>query len=423
MSDPPSWKNCVEHAALSDVGLRRSNNQDSMASVVSSSEESWRRRGDLFLVCDGMGAHAAGELASKLAVDTIPLTYHKLTDQPPAVALKRAIEDANRIIYSRGQANPDFQGMGTTSSSLLLLPQGAIVAQVGDSRVYRLRGPNFEQLSFDHSLDWELTRAGKLGGHPVPQNIPKNIITRSLGPNAEVEVDLEGPLPVLAGDVYVVCSDGLSGPVDDKEIGALVGCLPPDQAVQVLVDLANLRGGPDNITVIVARVREDLRDEDHDTIQRPETPRRRTGAATWLGLIAGLAVAAGLAIGVHPLAGLVGAVVTLVLTLLAVLMGARKPAPTAPPWRAMSHQPGPHGCWPWAPDEAFIAELVKTLQQLRNAAMEEDWKIDWGKLEGMESRAQQGVAANQYPAAVREYGGAISFMMRELKRQIPGDQQ
>src|SRR6185369_2097132 len=108
-------------------------------------------RGHVFVVADGMGAHAAGELASKMAADGIPHNYHKIHDQPAVWAIAKAVEEINDQINQRGQANIDFQGMGTTSSVLVLLPQGALVAHVGDSRVYRLRGEQLEQLTFDHS--------------------------------------------------------------------------------------------------------------------------------------------------------------------------------------------------------------------------------------------------------------------------------
>src|SRR5882757_7439315 len=168
------WQDYLEHAELSDVGLRRSNNQDSMNHVLAGNREDWERRGHLFMVADGMGAHAAGELASKLSADNVPLTYYKLPDVSPAVAIQKAVEDAHQKIHSRGISNPDFKGMGTTTSVLLLLPQGAVVAHVGDSRVYRLRGNRLEQLSFDHSLQWEMMAHSKLRPDEVPPYVPKN---------------------------------------------------------------------------------------------------------------------------------------------------------------------------------------------------------------------------------------------------------
>ena len=221
--------------------------------LLASDADSWRRRGHVFVVADGMGAHAAGELASKMAADGIPHTYYKLRDESPPDAIRKSVREANQQIHRRGQANPEFKGMGTTTDVLVILPQGALVAHVGDSRVYRLRGTKLEQLTFDHSLVWEMSASGQFADGAAVNLVPKNIITRSLGPHAHVQVDLEGPYPIEMGDTFLLCTDGLTGLVKDEEIGVILGVLPPGEAAQVLIDLANLRGGPDNITVIVVR--------------------------------------------------------------------------------------------------------------------------------------------------------------------------
>lgn len=246
-------KHTVEHVAQSDMGLRRPTNQDHFAAVPAGSDDMWHARGHLFIVADGMGGHAAGERASELATDVIPLTYQKLRDRPVSQALKEAVQEANKVIHQRGLANPDFQGMGTTTTALVLLPDRALAAHVGDSRLYRLRGNQLQQLSFDHSVLWELSAAGHDASQFAPDNFLKNRITRSLGPKSEVEVDLEGPFPLQAGDTFFLCSDGLSGQVADQELGKILRCLPPEEAAPLLVNLANLRGGPDNITVLIVR--------------------------------------------------------------------------------------------------------------------------------------------------------------------------
>src|SRR5262245_14236832 len=247
----------LKHASVSDLGMRRTNNQDAIGVVVTRDVATWAARGHLLMVADGMGAHAAGELASKIAVDNIPHTYFKLRDLYPPAALRQAIRDANTAIHSKGQSSIGFQGMGTTCSCLVLLPQGALVAHIGDSRIYRLRGDVLEQLTFDHSLVWEMAAAGQMPQEDVPAYIPKNVITRSLGPHSSVHVDLEGPYNAAPGDVFLLWSDGLSGPVSDEELGALLQCMPPEEAAETLVDLANLRGGPDNISVIIAGLKDD----------------------------------------------------------------------------------------------------------------------------------------------------------------------
>src|SRR5215470_4178004 len=142
------WSDCLEYSAATDVGMRRANNQDAHVEVLAPDLETWARRGHVFAVCDGMGAHAAGELASEIAAEGIPHTYLKLQDLPPAEAIRRSIQEVNSSIHLKGQSNAEFQGMGTTASVLVLLPQGAVVAHVGDSRVYRLRRNCLEQLTF-----------------------------------------------------------------------------------------------------------------------------------------------------------------------------------------------------------------------------------------------------------------------------------
>jgi protein phosphatase len=243
----------IEHSSLTDVGVRRSHNQDDYAVHLASDETQWEQRGHLFLVADGMGAHAVGEKASEQAASVIPHIYEKTTHEGPASALRKAFVEANASIHACGQQNREFQGMGTTTSALLLRPEGAWIAHVGDSRVYRIRAGWIEQLTYDHSLVWEYARLKKIDPADVV-DIPPNVIHRCLGPEPLVQVDIAGPHPVQAGDAFLVCSDGLSGQVSDHEIGAVVSSMAPADACRFLVDLANLRSGPDNITVIVVRV-------------------------------------------------------------------------------------------------------------------------------------------------------------------------
>lgn len=245
----------VEYYCVTDVGVRRSHNQDAYMEQVASNEETWIKQGHLFLVADGMGAHAVGELASEKAAKIIPHTFSKYAEAGPAQALYRAYQEANQAIFQLGNQNIGFAGTGTTATTLVLHPSGAWIAHVGDTRIYRVRGGQIEQLTYDHSLRWEVAR--RRGQDPEKvTDVASNAIVRSLGPDVTVQVDIEGPHPIQAGDIYVLCSDGLSGLVTDAEIGAIASTLDVQQAAQFLVALANLRGGPDNITVIVARVLE-----------------------------------------------------------------------------------------------------------------------------------------------------------------------
>src|SRR4051794_36055121 len=162
--------------------MRRSNNQDSHTAVRAPNPEVWRNRGHVFMVADGMGAHAVGELASKLACDNIPHNYLKSRTGTPAEAITKAYREVGTLIHTRAAANREFQGMGTTCSTLILLPAGALIAHVGDSRVYRVRAGRIDQLSFDHSLVWELVKRNHLPNEQALRSVPRNVITRSLGP-------------------------------------------------------------------------------------------------------------------------------------------------------------------------------------------------------------------------------------------------
>ena len=251
---PSDWDDRVRDAAVTDTGMRRASNQDSLAVVRASSPELWRTRGHLFMVADGMGGHAGGNVASKLACDNIPQNYHQLASLEPAEALLKAYQKADRLIHDHAAAEKECRGMGTTCSTLVLLPEGALIAHVGDSRVYRVRQGRIEQLSFDHSMAWELIRVGLVSPEKANNTIARNVITRSLGQDKNVEVDIEGPLPIETGDVFLICSDGLSGHIEDPEMGLFASLFDPEEAARYLIALANLRGGRDNVTVVLARV-------------------------------------------------------------------------------------------------------------------------------------------------------------------------
>lgn len=426
-----TWETRLETVALTDVGLRRANNQDAHSVMFATSPENWRQRGHLFLVADGMGAHAAGELASKLAADNIPHTYSKFANHQPPTAIVKAVREVNRQINRRGHDNPDFQGMGTTTSALLLLPQGALVAHVGDSRVYRLRGDHtLEQLSFDHSYAWELAAHANLSESQI-QGVPKNIITRSLGPSPEVDVDLEGPFPVEPGDVFLVCSDGLSGQVDDVEIGALLANLPPVQASHALLDLANLRGGPDNITLIVVRVREPLAATapleplGPVVLDGPDTPPPQVGAEGWIAPVVGFLMCLGF-LAISWIVALVGLIFTALVTAFLfrdVLLG-RDSGPAVRSLQGGRYGKAPYRQYRCPITDEFLDSLKQTTDELQEAATAEDWTVDWYEFKRHREAAVAARQANRRTDSLREYCTAISFMMSELRnqrRRKPGD--
>jgi len=411
----------VQLASLTDVGMRRTTNQDSSTILPADTPQLLQARGHLLMVADGMGAHAAGELASKLAAEGLPYLYRKYIELSQPEALLRAFRETNIEINRRGSANTDFHNMGTTSSVLVLLPQGAITGQAGDSRIYRLRADTISQLTFDHSLQWELRAAGQMAaGADLSAIVPKNVITRSLGPNPNVEIDLEGPHPIALDDVYLLCSDGLTGRVEDQEIGAILACLPPQEAAQALVDLANIRGGPDNITVLIAKVTgpelvtanaalEPLR---MGSLQR--THPVQIGLWT-IALVCALAaaimagsghmIAAAVSLGSAALAALVA-----IIHRVAVVAGK-----TLGPSRMLGR--GPYSHVLCKPNHELVEKLKATLDELGQAAREGNWDINWQPLDESCRQAAAADQAGNHAESVRQHCRAISFMMNELRLQ------
>jgi protein phosphatase len=410
----------IEHATLSDVGVRRSHNQDNHAVLLATDAEKWQSQGHLFLVADGMGAHAVGEKASELAANIIPHIYHKHAHQGAVPALRKAFIEANATIHARGQQNREFEGMGTTGTALLLRPEGAWIGHVGDSRAYRVRDGQIEQLSFDHSLVWEYARQQRINPDRV-QNIPTNVIVRSLGPEPLVRVDIEGPHPLRDGDTFVLCSDGLSGQLTDHELGAVVSVLPPAEACRFLVDLANLRGGPDNITVVVIRVGGKPLADGKGT---PLLAGRGTGfripwplTALALGaLLAGGAVGAMAAqmyfLGIP--AFLVAAVV-IVAGLVGLVFLHRKEQLQA----AEEGEHSPPHVYRQAPcriERGLLDKLARATAALKQRAEEKKWDPDWTAYQRHNDLAQKAVADNDLDGAFREYCRAMRALTEALER-------
>jgi protein phosphatase len=323
----------------------------------------------------------------------------------------KAVQDANSLIHNRGTANIEFQGMGTTSTALLLLPEGAMIAHVGDSRAYRVREGRVEQLSFDHSLAWELVRRKQLTLEQARTMVPTNVITRSLGPEAHVDVDIEGPHAVLPGDVFVLCSDGLSGQVNDPDIGLIARHLPAQEACQYLIDMANLRGGPDNITLIVVRV-EDPSQSD-PAIRVPEgldkkPPPNYSTHLMILGIV-GLFGCAAMGIvsrwrefGVLAAGLLAGTAVASVAVLAAGFFWRRLTQPRdeeePPPRQATAYRKAPCTL-----DQAALDRFNQRLQQVRSIAVEQAWNVDWTEFFAHRNSAEALIAAGDRVAALREF--------------------
>lgn len=415
------WEQQLEYASLSDVGMRRQNNQDSVTISMETEREGWERYGHLFVVADGMGGHAVGELASKMAIDTLPLTYKKTDRDTMASALNDAMKETNAAIYERGTLNRDFQRMGTTCSALVLGPEGALIGHVGDSRVYRTRNGRIDQLTFDHSLQWEKLRRGEGRPEEIFLHHPKNIITRSMGPEANVQVDLEGPYPVMPGDAYIVCSDGLTNHVRDDEIGLAAEELSAAAACRYLVNLANLRGGNDNITVAIAKV---------GAIPAGATPSRvrrdpaHTGELSGLWLGTAWIIAAFFCLGIilaligHVVGGLIIALSSVIAAVI-LLLRWKKTLPPPPSgdnsrstilWR-------PYRTAPSKLTRAHLNDVIQMQSRMVQVAEDEQWDYDRELFQTLMEEGQAAIQAREHREAYRVYTQSIDALMNGLKKR------
>jgi protein phosphatase len=423
-------KDRFHYEAQTDVGIKRSHNQDAHGISTARSESAWQSRGHLFLVADGMGAHAVGEMASKLAVDTIQLVYHKSRDADPPAALAEAFQEANQIIHERGKQNPEFKGMGTTATALAILPDGAHLAHVGDTRCYRIRGAVIEQLSFDHSLQWELARRRNINPAELTA-VPSHVIIRSLGPQERVVVDQAGPYDVREGDRFLLCSDGLTGTVMDKEIWAVVTHLAPNDACRFLIDLANLRGGMDNVTVVLVQVGEPAGDPNTTTDEesgiRPAWERfhgqlRRIPFPGWL-VLTGISMATIGYLWRDFSPSLYPSTIAIVAVLAIAFLGAglagfvyrrrrqREEASVAGPDSAPVYRRVV--C---ALDPVLVENLARAEQSLRELAIEESWRVDWTQLHRTRAEAAKQQKAGRLVDAFREYCRCVSILSAALPK-------
>lgn len=240
----------IHVGAGTDVGRIRQGNEDNFFA------EADERRG-VFVVADGMGGHAAGEVASEMAVQIVArhlLPLASVRDAGAADLVNKSLQDANKAIYDRMLAETDKQGMGTTASVMVLSDQGYLIGQIGDSRVYLYRDGTLVQITKDHSYVQEQVDAGLLTPEQARYHPYSNVITRCVGASDEVEADIYSG-EVRVGDVFLLCSDGLTGMVDDRRLAQLLMARSgPGRVVDSLIAEANGRGGLDNITAIVIQV-------------------------------------------------------------------------------------------------------------------------------------------------------------------------
>lgn len=241
---------------LTDVGRRRESNEDDFLLEPESG---------VYAVADGMGGHAAGEIASHLAIDTLREVLHRddtaterLSVDDAAEWLRGAVVEANRRICDSIRLHEERRGMGTTVVALVHAGQDAVVGHVGDSRMYLLRGDELVRMTSDHSWVNEQVKLGLMNDDTAQRHPMRNIVTRALGSRPDVLVDVAS-MQIRPGDVLLLCSDGLNTMLSDEQIRGIVldHRLDPEAACRALVEGANRHGGEDNVTVVVARFAED----------------------------------------------------------------------------------------------------------------------------------------------------------------------
>jgi serine/threonine protein phosphatase PrpC len=247
---PGTWPPGLQVAGLTDTGLVRPHNEDYVGCYVPPDPQQLAGKGSIYLVADGMGGHNAGQVASQGAVEFVVGQYYGDVTHDPRTSLVRAFRVANQRLLAQAQSDPSQAGMGTTLVTAVILGRKVYVANVGDSRAYVVNGKGIVQITEDHSWVAEGERHGQLTPGQARQHPHRNLVTRALGSRPSVDVDLfEGELH--AGDMLLLCTDGLTGPVGDREIAAIVRTHPPEEAARLLVARANERGGHDNVSVLI----------------------------------------------------------------------------------------------------------------------------------------------------------------------------
>jgi PPM family protein phosphatase len=230
--------------AQTDIGLKRKINQDAYLKDDS---------GSLFIVADGMGGHRGGEVASKLAVEVIQKSCRENKALPPRERLDRAVNLSCEEIFSTAKGNEELSGMGTTVLAMVFEEDSVYIAQVGDSRAYLLNAGGIWQITEDHSLLNEEIRAGRIEATQASSYQFRNVITRSVGYEKQVAVDIYRR-KVQTNDIFLLCTDGLSGLVENSEMAQEIHKHGPEQGLKNLIALANSRGGDDNITALLCHV-------------------------------------------------------------------------------------------------------------------------------------------------------------------------
>jgi protein phosphatase len=247
----------LELANLSDVGCHRTENEDNFCYAEPESDEELLLRGRLIVVADGMGGHEGGQVASGLAVHTVWDLFLHGPARPPLDTLMDAYQAAHAAIQQHALLHPELTGMGTTCTTAIVREDRLFYGHVGDSRLYLLRGDTITRVTRDHSYIQKMLDNGTITPEEAKDHPSKNVLTSALGSSSPVEADFaEAPSPLEPSDILLLCTDGLHGLLSEEELLAIASQNPPSEACRQLVETAKSRGGYDNITVQILRIKE-----------------------------------------------------------------------------------------------------------------------------------------------------------------------
>lgn len=420
------WVPKLQYASRSDVGMKRQNNEDNCAVALCPEDSMWLTRGHLFIVADGMGGHEVGELASKTAVDTIRHLYFKTPQEQAKSAIRQAMDEANAAIYDIGSKNRDFKRMGTTCSSLIISGEGFIIGHVGDSRIYRVRDERIDQLSFDHTVASENKLRNRRTPTAANVDVEKfgHVLTRCLGPDPKVKVDVEGPYEYMPGDIFILCSDGVTKYLSDTEIGIIAKSLPVPEAAKFIINLSNLRGGADNSTVIIVRISDQegkskqplTKEYDLPTVQPEWVQPLLLGFAFFCILAAGVLSYYQWAVAAAGL-GILGAVIVI----LAFRIGHERERILQKEYEEDDEGSSTVFFRPYRTaavrfTQAFMEQIEGAHRKLLETARKNNWKYDRPKHDIAQKKAEQASAEKKYRVALQEWANAIDILFGGMSR-------
>jgi protein phosphatase len=246
----------IEVSSQSDIGCLRQNNEDSFGYWEPEDDRLFQRKGRLAIVADGMGGYEGGQEASRLAVETLVAVYRDFSGDDPQAALIEGLQTAHEQIRQYSFDHPELRGMGTTCTAAAIVQDALYYVHVGDTRLYLIRQGHITKVTRDHSYVGRLVESGIISAEEAENHPQRNILTAALGTNPDLVMDSSRqPEPLHPEDVLLICTDGLWGQVRDPEILDMVDNKSAEQAGRRLIDLARERGGPDNITVEILRMR------------------------------------------------------------------------------------------------------------------------------------------------------------------------